>query len=103
MENVIRERCQELINKGFFKLGLPSYMKSAVENYVFHGIEAGSFLNAVLENSFLGAIQNADINNREKVVEWAEFVVWYLPASCHGSHKKVTEWMKTKRGASNKF
>jgi hypothetical protein len=63
--------------------------------YVEHGIPAGGFLTAVLENNFLEAFSRADSSNTERMSDIASFVYNELPIECHGSPEKVTKWRES--------
>ncbi len=73
--------------------GVPDHMIDAFEFYVFHRIEPGSFLTAVLENNLMEAIGRADHINIMHLKEIASFVYNCIPASCHGSPQKVSNWL----------
>ena len=85
---------QEQIDKGFEELTLPPYMKSAVENWVFHGIPGGSFLTSIMTNNLKDSIFQADAQNRAKIQDWVQFITWHIPSACQGSVGCVNHWIQ---------
>jgi len=76
------------------RYGVPEHMIDAFEFYVFHGIEPGGFLTAVLENDLKGAIGRADHINIRHLREIVGFMYNYLPAASQGSPEKVQRWLE---------
>lgn len=72
---------------------LPEHMHGAVERYLFHRIEPGSFLCAVLENNLKEAVARADSINRAALSDIVIFITNGLPSVCHGNPTKVAAWL----------
>lgn len=64
---------------------VPQHTIEALERYVFHGLEPGSFLMAVLCNDLAGAVGRADPWNRRAIPEIVEFVYNRLPGNSWGN------------------
>jgi len=73
---------------------IPGHMRSGVELYVMRGIPPGSFLTALLENDFLGAMGRADSTNAANMKGWAQFIYNHMPSESHGSPSKVDAWIE---------
>lgn len=72
---------------------LPAYMKDGVVNFVFDGLEPGSFLYAVLCNDLKHSVINADQNNKGLIVEWALLMYNGVPVECQGNTERVAAWI----------
>jgi hypothetical protein len=66
----------------------------ALKRYVEQRIETGGFLRAVLENNLQEAMGRADEANREAIFHICAYVYNEIPSACHGSPKRVAEWLK---------
>ena len=73
---------------------LPEHMRTSVERYVEHGIQPGSFLEAVLENNLVHAFRNADDINILVMDDWAMWLRKYAPLGCWGSPEHVEKWIR---------
>lgn len=71
---------------------IPQHMWGAVRRWVDQGIEGGSFLMAVMNNDFMGAVSKADDSNILCLKQWAMFVYNDLPSGCWGSEEKCNSW-----------
>lgn len=71
---------------------VPAHTLQAIDNYIEHRYEPGSFLCAVLTNNLRDAIGSADHINRMKLKEIVEYIVWEIPAIAWGSPEKVAAW-----------
>jgi hypothetical protein len=69
-------------------------MVQAIQRYVFHGIKPGSFLYAALSNDLMTTLSKADTQNAQSFLALASYVYNEIPSACHGSHKKVEDWLK---------
>lgn len=76
------------------------YMADAMRNYLEHGIEGGSFLDALLCNDFMKMCGHADDNNRAALFEWASWLYNHAPSGSYGSRENVREWIRHARTAS---
>lgn len=73
--------------------GVPEHMIDGLELYVFHRIEPGSFMRAVLENNLKEAFGRADIINREHMFEIVKFMYSHMPSQSQWSPEKVERWL----------
>jgi len=71
---------------------LPEGLRDSMQRFVEHGIKAGHFLTACLENDLLGAVNGADEVNRSLLPEIVSWLYWEPPADCWGSKEKVSKW-----------
>ena len=74
---------------------LPERMRSAARMYIEDGIDPGSFMQAVLENDFVVAVQKADTYNRAYLDAFAQLVYWEIPSAAWGSKTVVREWISS--------
>ncbi len=74
--------------------------KSAIDRYV-ERTPTGSFVRAVLENDLMGAMGQADDENRRDLFEICMYVYNEIPGVCHGSREKVDAWLHPKKEASH--
>jgi len=74
---------------------IPEHMRGGARRYIEDGIEPGSFMRAVLENDFVGAINKADRINEFNLKEWAQFVYWEVPSDAWKSREAVDRWIKS--------
>ena len=77
---------------------IPEYMRDGIRVYVFNHQEPGSFLRAVLENSFIDAFAYADNNNLERMHSYAQLLYSKFPSRSlgilWGSSEIVAAWIK---------
>jgi hypothetical protein len=71
---------------------IPHHMIQPTKDWVEHGWSPGGFLSAILEHDFYDAIFQADGENQTRIVQWAQFLAWFLPSACHGSPEVVRKW-----------
>jgi len=83
-----------MTNKELLEHKLGQHMVDALNRYIEHGIEPGSFLYAVLSNDLKGAVGRADHNNQRLIFEYVAYLYNYCPADCWGSPEKVENWLK---------
>ena len=74
---------------------LPLHMQDTARLYVEHGIQGGSFFTAVVSNDLKGAFAKADGENVAAMRDWAFWLYWDAPSGCHGSPKKVADWIES--------
>lgn len=73
---------------------LPEHMRAGFRRYIEHGIPGGSFMDAVLSNDLIGAMETADEINRERLFDTCVFLLNQAPAGCFGSPERVSKWIK---------
>ena len=71
---------------------LPDHGRAPMQNWIEHGIEGGSFLNAVVSNDLLYAFLRADPINKRELYKYVEFLVTQAPFGCFGNPYKVAKW-----------
>ena len=76
---------------------IPEYMRGAMERYMEHGIEPGSFLMAVLSNDLLDASSLADDFNRHRLFDYCVWLIDFAPVSSYGSPEIVKRWMAARQ------
>ena len=76
-------------------------MVEGMRNYMEHGIPAGSFMMALLENDFCKICQYADDANRVALFQWARWLWNEAPMASYGSPAKVEKWMAARRAERN--
>jgi len=81
---------------------IPEYMVDGLVMYVEHGIPPGSFLLAVLQDSFVEAAARADEINKHCFFQWADVLWNELPGDCWGSPEKVRAWIAARAAEREK-
>lgn len=76
---------------------VPQHTLEALNRYVEHGLEPGSFLMSVLCNDLFGAVSRADTTNLLFLKDICMYVHWEIPANCWGNENKVHAYMKKVR------
>lgn len=71
---------------------IPEHMHEGLMNYLEHGIEPGSFLDAVLRNKLVEAFACADHINLAAMFGWATLMHRFVPITARGEH--VDQWME---------
>ncbi len=71
---------------------IPEYTKEAIDNWVRHGWQPGSFVQAVLENNLSEAFARADDTNTRFMKEIVMYVYNEIPSPAWGSPEKVDAW-----------
>jgi hypothetical protein len=62
--------------------------------YIEYGIQPGSFLTAVLEDTLVRAAVCADDRNQRLLLDWATVMYNDVPQDARGSRENVTQWME---------
>lgn len=68
---------------------IPEHTRGALERYVEHRIQPGSFLYAVLVGDLYTAVERADSTNQRALVDIAQFIWRKLPGNIYGSAENV--------------
>lgn len=76
---------------------VPQHTLEALDRYVEHGLEPGSFLMSVLCNDLFGAVYRADSTNLEHLRDICIHIHWEIPSDCWGNENKVRAYMKKVR------
>ena len=84
--------------KDKFKYGgkeyyIPQRMMGGIKRYVNDHIRPGGFLSAVICNDLKLSIGLADEENMENLPAFVNYFYNYTPYNCHGSPKKMKEWL----------
>jgi hypothetical protein len=77
--------------------GVPEHLVEGLALYVAHGFRPGSFLQAVLANDLMDAVNRGDEDSRAGLVALCVFISHALPAQCHGSRERVAAWIEAQR------
>lgn len=75
---------------------IPTHMLEALERYLVHGIQPGSFLTAVLCNDLHSACQRADDINRHLLWEYVYVLHNHFPIGAYGRADTVAAWISEK-------
>lgn len=79
---------------------VPENLRGGLSRYVWHGIEPGSFLCAVIENDLAEAVgRTSDYASIPPVVRW---LYNWAPSPCWGSKEKRIEWQRMHAEARKK-
>jgi hypothetical protein len=71
----------------------------ALELYVEHRIETGSFLRSCLENDFVGAMSRMHPASFRDLQGIAAYITWEVPPEARGSHSAVQQWIDSRKRA----
>lgn len=71
---------------------IPLPSRDALIMHILYGIEPGGFIDAVLCNDFMYAVQKADGENIKLLRVYANFLYNYAPHACYGTVKDVEHW-----------
>jgi len=66
----------------------------SLRSYADSGRPTGGFLRAVLENDLMEAVGRADHSSLVNLADICRYVYNDIPAPCHGSPEKVSEWLQ---------
>lgn len=69
----------------------------AIERYVAHHIEPGSFLRAVLSNDMRAAFMRADDLNMIAMPSIVSYLYNRTPSNCQGSPERVEAWLASSK------
>lgn len=69
----------------------------ALDRYLNCGIRCGYFLNSVLENDLVTAVNSADGESLAALPQIVKFVYNELPSPCWGDKKKVNDWIEKQK------
>lgn len=73
---------------------IPVAIKRAIDLHAKKGCPCGQFVTAVLENNLREAINRADKNSLDALVEIVQYCHWEIPGNSWGSKEKVTAWIE---------
>ncbi len=80
----------------FMQRNIPHYMHAGIINYFERRIEPGGFLTSVLANDLMGAVQRADLQNGQLLMQYTQFLSGYVPgrhAGRWGSYEAVHNYL----------
>jgi hypothetical protein len=70
----------------------------SLDRYAQDGVPTGGFLEAVLSNNLMESFTRADFDNQRTMFAICGYIYNELPASCHGSPKRVEDWLNLQAG-----
>lgn len=88
MTTYVLSRAQSNLNTSL----IPEYMHGGIMRWLKHGIDPGSFLEAVFRNNLKNAVRSADHNNILLLKNYVEYMTEYLPMGCQGSDQVYNDW-----------
>ena len=95
-ESIPLERLKANIQIGLRRYDIPDHMHDGLREYILSHRPVGSFLQSVLSNNLLGAVDNADYINNEIIHKYVEFLYNCAPILCWGSEDKYDAWLREK-------
>lgn len=87
------ERNQKFMERAR-EYGVPEHMIDGLELYVFHRVQPGGFMRAVLENDLKEALGRADSINQHALKKIVSFMYNEMPAISQGSVDRVRKWLR---------
>ena len=85
---------QDLDNFRHYGLGIPEYMYPGILRYVNQRIIPGQFLQAIICNDLIEAVNRADDYNVKILPVYVCFFYNKTPSDCWGSKEKMLQWVK---------
>ena len=76
---------------------------SALENYLVHGLEPGSFMISVLCNDLVGAVSRADHWNKQMLPDIVGWIRDNAPAGSWGCPENVLAWLRDEDGRRTRY
>lgn len=76
---------------------IPNHTLAALDRYIKHRIQPGSFLTAVLSNDLFGAVARADRENKLALSEICQLIYNEVPGNAWGSSDAVRDYIKGKQ------
>ncbi len=76
----------------FSGYNIPAHTQGALTRYVTQGCLPGGFLTAVLANDLIGAVSQADEQNRAALAEIVKFIYNRLPSAAQGTPDEQAEF-----------
>jgi len=73
---------------------IPEHCRYGVALYVMEGCSTGDFLQAVLTNDLMHAVEKADDLNATALSNYARYLYNYTPRSCYGDESNVDKWIQ---------
>jgi len=72
----------------------PLPIRAAIDRFVRDRLRPGGFVNAILENDLLEAINRADSANLFLIPHIVAYMAEHVPASARGSEAWVNDWLQ---------
>jgi hypothetical protein len=72
---------------------IPPHIRNGFENYLVHGLRPGSFIESVLCNNFVGAVQRADHINNNHLRNIADWIMYNMPLNSWGNSENINNWI----------
>ena len=72
---------------------IPMTTLKTLQRYVDTGCPTGNFMKAVLENDLFEAVNRADKENQDSLVDLVKLIFNDVPGNCHGDEEKVEAWI----------
>ena len=80
----------------FREFYIPKRMMPGIRRYIEDHVRPGDFLCAVIQNNLQNAYSLADEENQRNLPAYIKYFYNEAPAPCHGSAKRLGEWLKLK-------
>ena len=80
---------------------IPDSTLNTLDMYVHHRTRTGGFLQSVLENDLMGAVEKADKYNRLALADIVQYIFNEMPMGCWGSPEAVEDWLSGKTQLEN--
>jgi len=72
----------------------PVHILDSINRYVEHKLEPGGFVTAVLSNSLVEALNQADPQSLRGLRDIVGYCHWEIPSPCWGSPAKIEAWLE---------
>ena len=87
------------MNLDYEAYGVPAHTAGAIDRYLNHGFEPGSFVMAVMHNDLNRAVASADSVNQAALVDIVKFFYNEVPARAWGNADRVQNYIESVRAA----
>ena len=78
-------------------LYIPDDMIDAIKLYIYHGINPGDFLTAVISNDLRVALRKGSNENIANLPAFLAYFYNEAPENCWGSQEKMRRWIEKQR------
>jgi hypothetical protein len=72
---------------------IPEFRRDAIIAYVDRGERGDEFIEALFSNQFTLVCVSADLCSKQRLMDYAKFLMEYAPAVCQGSPQAYADWI----------
>ena len=72
---------------------IPELRRAAIKAFVNHGEPGDEFIEALFSNQFTRVCVSSDLCSKQRLMDYAKFLMEYVPAMCQGSPRAYADWV----------